>query len=316
MNKSKKQNTANKMIKNPIVRNALWIVSILIVLLVAASLLLRVGTRHGSHHTVPDFAGMHISEASRLAKNHSLEIIVNDSLFVPMYDGGTVLDHLPKGGAEVKAGRKIYVTINSSRQKMVKVPYVAERSLRQAKNMLESAGLEIARLEYVEDIATNYVLAQYLDNKQITPKTDIEAEMGSGITLRVGVQEESSTAYVPKLIGLTLARAKSKLWEMGFNVGKVSYDADVERLERINARVYFQSTGQGYPASLGTTVDIKLTNDLKKISEREAASDAELQRLLKERAVLERQTDSLRTMGITPDNDGGNGSGYEDEFFD
>lgn len=318
MNASKKR-SAKRLTENPIVRNALWIVAVLIVLLVAASVLLRICTRHGSHLSVPEFAGMHISEAKRLAGKEGLHIIVNDSLFVPMYDGGTILDQLPKGGAEVKTGRKVYVTINSSRQKMVKVPYVAERSLRQAKNMLESAGLEIARLEYVPDIATNYVLAQYLDGRQITPRTELEAEMGSGVTLRVGVQEEDNVAYMPKLIGLSLARAKGRLWEMGFNVGKVSYDADVERLERVNARVYYQSMGQGYPAALGTTVDITLTTDLKKISEREAASDAELQKLLKERAFLERQADSLRSLGITSgggDGDGDAKSYDEDEFFD
>lgn len=289
--------SANKIMKNPIVRNAVWIVVVLVVLLVAASLLLRAGTRHGSHLSVPEFSGMHISEAARLARSEGLEIIVNDSLFVPVYDGGTVLDQLPKSGAEVKAGRKVYVTVNSSRQKSVTVPYVAGRSLRQAKNMLETAGLEIARLEYVDDIATNYVLEQYLGSEQVLPESRIEAEMGTGVTLIVGVQEESSTADVPKVVGLTLARAKSRLWEMGFNIGKVSYDADVERLERNNARVYYQSMGQGWSASLGSTVDLKLTVRTDKISESEAAADLELQRLLRERASMERLRDSLRALG-------------------
>lgn len=308
--------------KNPVVRNAVWIVCILIVLLVAASVALRLGTRHGSHRTVPDFSGMHISEAVRAARSEGLQIIVNDSLYVPLYDGGAVLDQLPKSGAEVKAGRKVYVTVNSSKQKSVKVPYVAERSLRQAKNMLESAGLGIARLEYVEDIATNYVLEQYLGDRRITPQTDIEAEIGTGVTLLVGVQDGYGTAYIPKLVGLSLARAKGRLWEMGFNVGKVSYDADVERMERGNARVYFQSVSAGRSASLGASVDLKLTTNAGKISEREAASDAELRQILKERAAEERMLDSLRSLGAAAEADGG-ADAYDspatdddDEFFD
>ena len=303
--------------KNPIVRNAVLIVLVLVVLLVAASLLLRAGTRHGSHRTVPDFAGMHISDAARLADNDGLEIIVNDSLFVPMFDGGTVLDQLPKGGAKVKAGRKIYVTINSSRQKSVRVPYVAERSLRQAKNMLESSGLEIARLEYVDDIATNYVLEQYADGVQITPESRIDAEMGSGVVLVVGVQSENSAAYIPKVVGLSLSRAKGRLWEMGFNVGKVTYDADVERLERANARVYYQSEDQGRSAELGTSVSLKLTTNADKIAEGEAASDAVMQRLLKERAYLERQRDSLRSLGLLSDDEAAaaDSPSDDDDFF-
>ena len=316
----KKTNSAKSLAASPVVRNALWIVLTLAALVAASSLILRVATRHGSHRTVPDFTGLNIAEAEHLAKGRGLEIIVNDSLFVPVYDGGAVLDQLPKGGVEVKAGRKIYVTVNSSRQKSVKVPYVAERSLRQAKNMLESAGLEIGRLEYVDDIATNYVLEQYLDGRKITPDSRVEAEIGTGVTLKVGVSEDDNVAYVPKLVGLTLARAKGRLWEMGFNVGRVSYDAEVERLERANARVYYQSTGQGRPAILGTTVDLKLTADMQKVASSESASDAELQRLLRERDLIERQADSLRSLGMGGEHgfDGDEGSAAaeeEDDFF-
>ena len=74
---AKRRSSVNTMIKNPVVRNALLIILTLAVLMIAASLLLRVCTRHGSHRTVPDFAGMHLSEAERLARNEGLHIIVN-----------------------------------------------------------------------------------------------------------------------------------------------------------------------------------------------------------------------------------------------
>lgn len=296
-----KKRQADKTIKNTILRNAVWIVLVIIVLTVISSLLLRFGTRHGSHLSVPDFSEMHLTDAERLARRQGLEIIVNDTLFVPAYDGGTILDQLPKGGAEVKAGRKVYVTINSSRQKSVKVPYVAERSLRLAKNELEAAGFEIERLEYVDDIATNYVLEQYVGNQKINGNSNVMAEIGSGITLIVGVDEDSGTAYIPRLVGLTLSRAKSKLWETGFNVGNVLFDADVDRFERGSARVYFQSVGQGRTAALGTSVDLKLTTDEAKTAKGEAESDAEMKDVLRERAAMERLLDSLRALGLDPD---------------
>lgn len=296
---------------NPIVRNAIGIIIVLCVLLLCASLAMRFGTRHGLHRTVPDFTGISIDKAERAARSEGLKIIVNDTLYVPSFEGGTVLDQLPKGGVEVKAGRKVYVTVNSYNQKSVKVPYVAGRSLRQAKNMLESTGLEIARLEYVEDIATNYVLAEFLNGVQIHPESTLEAEIGTGVTLRVGVEDGYGTAAAPKLIGTSLARAKSRIWDMGLNVGRVTYDADVDRLERGNARVYYQSVPQGRHVMLGTSVDIKLTLDSDKIAENEAASESDLQRYLKEQAEAERLYDSLRRMGISPDGE----QDDDDEFF-
>lgn len=319
---AKKKTSLNERLSaSPVLRSLVGIVVVLALLVGAASLAMHFGTRHGSHRTVPEFAGMRLADAERLARREGLNIIVNDSLFVPVYEGGTVLDQLPKGGVEVKAGRKVYVTINSFRQKSVKVPYVAGRSLRQAKNMLEAAGLEIARLQYVDDIATNYVLEEYLDNRAILPESNIEAEMGTGVTLIVGVQNGYGTASVPKLTGLTLPRAKSRLWEMGLNVGRVTYDAEVGRLERAGARVYYQSVGQSRAAMLGSAVDLKLTADAEKISASEAAAEAELQWILRERQTMEQEADSLRMLQqVQDDGDGAMQGGAQsfdddDDFF-
>ena len=279
-----------------IIYNFVLIVMIVVGVLLVSAIAMHFGTRHGSHRSVPDFSGVQLADAEHAAKRRGLQIIVNDSLFVPAYEGGIILDQLPKSGAKVKAGRKVYVTINSLRQKMVKVPYVAGRSLRQAKNMLEVAGLEIERLEYVDDIATNYVLEEYCDGVQLTEESTIEAELGSGVVLKVGVQGGYGVAEMPKLIGLSLQRAKSRLWEMGFNVGKVIYDDDVDMLDKKDARVYYQSVDQGRDAELGSKIRLKLTLDVEKVAKQSAESDAVAKALIEERLAAERTADSLRNL--------------------
>ena len=164
---------------------------------------MRLGTRHGARRTVPDLEGVVLGDAERLAGDNDLKLIVNDSLYVPAYQGGVVLDQLPEKGVEVKPGRTIYVTINSFSQKRVPVPYVAGRSLRQAKNMLEIAGLEIAELVYRPDMATNYVLEEYWDGKPVLADSKVMAEMGSGVTLHVGVSGYATTV-VPNLAGVDI----------------------------------------------------------------------------------------------------------------
>ena len=52
-------------------------------LLLAAHFAMQLGTRHGQHRTVPDFTGLALDDAGRLAQRNSLELRVNDSLFVP-----------------------------------------------------------------------------------------------------------------------------------------------------------------------------------------------------------------------------------------
>ena len=291
-----KQGYWQRLKQYPIIYNFVLIVMIVVGVLLVSAIAMHFGTRHGSHRSVPDFSGVQLADAEHAAKRRGLQIIVNDSLFVPAYEGGIILDQLPKCGAKVKAGRKVYVTINSLRQKMVKVPYVAGRSLRQAKNMLEVAGLEIERLEYVDDIATNYVLEEYCDGVQLTEESTIEAELGSGVVLKVGVQGGYGVAEMPKLIGLSLQRAKSRLWEMGFNVGKVIYDDDVDMLDKKDARVYYQSVDQGRDAELGSKIRLKLTLDVEKVAKQSAESDAVAKALIEERLAAERTADSLRNL--------------------
>ena len=239
----KPQNYLSRLRRHPLLWNLALIAAIILAMAVAAHILMQLGTRHGARRTVPDLSGVQLDQAQRIARKHDLQLHINDSLFVPAYEGGIVLDQLPEGGVEVKPGRTVYITINSFRQKMVPVPYVAGRSLRQAKNMLEIAGLEIAELVYRADMATNYVLEEYCEGKPVTPTTRMEAEMGSGVTLYVGVEEGYGTTIVPRLVGLPLAQAKGRLWELGLNVGRVDFDEGVNLLNQKDTRVYIQTPG-------------------------------------------------------------------------
>ena len=281
--------------------NLLLIAAVMLALAVAAHLVMQAGTRHGARRTVPDFAGIRLDEAQRLADKHDLKIHVNDSLFVPAYEGGIVLDQLPEGGVEVKPGRTVYVTINSFREKMVPVPYVAGRSLRQAKNMLEIAGLEIEKLVYRPDIATNYVLEEYCRGRQVTADSAIEAEMGSGVTLHVGVEPESGTTVVPQLVGASLREAKGRLWEAGLNVGRILFDEQLELLDRKEARVYVQAPSAERSAGLGSSVELRLTLDSKKLSEYRTAAEKQAAEAAEERLRIEQErADSLAEAGFLP----------------
>ncbi|WP_289182569.1 PASTA domain-containing protein [Alistipes sp. UBA6068] len=280
----------------PLAYNLLLIAAIILAMAVIAHVVMQIGTRHGSRRTVPDFSGVQLLEAQRLARRHDLKLQINDSLFVPAYEGGIVLDQLPKGGVEVKPGRTVYLTINSFRQKMVPVPFVADRSLRQAKNMLEIAGLEIAQLIYRPDMATNYVLDEYFGRQRITETTRVEAEMGSGVTLYVGVQPGHNVTVVPQVIGLSLRDAKSRLWELGLNVGKVAFDDGINLLNQKDAHVYMQSPKAERHVVLGAKVDLQLTLDGQKVTARlrdaeEQAAEAfmERQRIAEEKAAAERE---------------------------
>lgn len=305
---------------NRLAWNLFLIAVIMLALALSAHILMQIATRHGARRTVPDFSGITLHDAERLAAKHDLELHINDSLFVPAYEGGIILDQLPEQGVEVKPGRTVYVTINSFRQKMVPVPYVAGRSLRQAKNMLEIAGLEIKELVYRPDIATNYVLEQYLDRQQISAESLIEAEMGSGITLYVGVDEGDNLTFVPQVVGLALRDAKSRLWESGLNVGKVIYEEGINLLNQKDARVYAQSNPAEQARSLGAAVDLMLTLDLERVKKERNEAEKLAREAAEERLRLEKeQADSLARLeleGAIAPAEEAQAAQPEEEFFE
>ena len=252
--------------KHTIAYNIVVIALVFLGLAVVSFIVMALGTRHSARRTVPDFVGLKMNDAEYFAGRRDLQIIINDSLHVSAYPGGVILDQLPKGGVVVKPGRKIYVTINSSRQRMVVVPYVAGRSLRQAKNMLETAGLTIDHLEYAEDLATNYVLAEFVDGVEVLEESlEVRTEMGNGVVLRVGVSAKETSTVAPQVLGRSLFEAKSRLWESGLNVGEIEFDEGIPALERNRAKVYQQSVLPTEEVAYGDRVSLHLTLEAAKI---------------------------------------------------
>ena len=90
-----------KLRQNKLAYNFVLIAAIILAMAVTAHFVMQVGTRHGARRIVPDFSGVKLDDAQRTARKYDLELHINDSLFVPAYEGGIVLDQLPEGGVEV-----------------------------------------------------------------------------------------------------------------------------------------------------------------------------------------------------------------------
>jgi beta-lactam-binding protein with PASTA domain len=272
-----------KISQNIIARNLVLAFCGLLVFAAVSALALNIFTRHGQSKPVPDFIGIHIDDVQAMARREGLRIEVVDSLYAAEYGGGAVIEQLPRGGTEVKRGRRVFVTITSYQQKMVPVPYVTGFSLRQAKNLIEMAGLEIKELRYVPNIAPGNVLAELVGRDTVRRGSNLTVEAGSGLTLVVGEAAEANWTAIPKVVGLSLGNAKSQLWERGFNVGNVGRDDGINLINQKDAVVYRQSPAYGRSAAPGTRVAIDLTLDETKVADGLSAADREARRAIQAR---------------------------------
>ncbi len=266
MKKSEKlKDGGRKVWGNVIARNLILAALAVGVFVGISALILNILTRHNQQKPVPDFVGVSLAEVRQQALAAKLELEIVDSIWAPIYPGGTVIEQLPTAGTEVKNGRRVFVTITSHQQKMVPVPYVTGFSLRQAKNMIEMTGLEIKELRYVLNPATNYILAELAGRDTIRRTSNRHLEVGTGLTLIVGRAGNASWVGVPDVVGLPLNQAQSRLWERGLNVGTITRDEGINLVNQRDARVYRQSPPSGRQVELGTSVSIALTLDETKL---------------------------------------------------
>ena len=262
-NEEQKKTTAKKErgVFLTLVINAAKALVLLVVVIFVVNILLGILTRHGSNRNVPDLVGYSTEQAVQFLKEEDLELVVSDTLFVPVYEAGAILEQRPSAGEDkVKAGRKIYVTINAEHQRKVKVPYVTGLPLRQAVSNIMAEGLEIERLSFRSDITNKYVMDEILNEMSIDEESNLEVYMGTELTLVVGTNGESN--QVPNVVGKTLREAKSLLWGAGFNIGTLEYDAEMSLLDRTDAVVATQSPAAQTRASNGRAVSLTLTYGL------------------------------------------------------
>lgn len=290
----------------PIIANIILIGIFGLILLTVLFFGLKWSTRHDKMIVIPNFVGMTIEDARGVAMGKDLNIVVRDSIFDVDLPGGTIVDQLPGTSdvrdVTVKPGRKIYVTINAFNRRQVYVPYVAKQTLRQALNQLERSGLTIEKLVYEPDMtSTDYVERQTVGGREIGPSSKRQVPVGTGVTLYVTYHRSEQYTVAPRVVGMSLAKAKSSLWDHGLNVGKVIYDESVgDIIDRRTARVYKQSVSIGTSQRRGAKVDIYLSADdamvdsLRLIADKEADRAEALRR--KQQLAKQREADSLAAL--------------------
>lgn len=244
-------------------KNMFLAIAFLTVLLVLVSVGLRIITRHGKTVMAPDFTNLTVAQAQVLAKEKKVAVKVVDSVFVRRLNGGVVYRQQPKAGSKVKEGRSIFLTINSVVPRKVVMPNLFGYSVTEARSELQNRGLNMGYLNYVKDIATNTVLGQYVDGKEV--KAGDLVVSGSTVDLTVAAANEDNKTEVPRVIGMKYVSAIDAIHDKYLNVGTVRFDPDIRTYaDSVNAVVYKQDT-PGSSKALGSRVSLTLTLDSSKL---------------------------------------------------
>lgn len=261
----------DSLVKYPWLRFSLHLVLAVVIavgLIFAARYMLDVVTHNGEEKIVPDLSDMTVAQAQEVASSEGLVIDVTDSVYIKRMRRGTVYRQNPEPGAKVKSGRRIVLTINSVNPREISMPDLVGLSMRQAKAEILSRGLTLGRYIYVQDMATNNVVSQLLDGKEVKPGTLVESE--SVIDLQLGMNGFNLSTLVPDVSGLKYRSAVDVIRGNSLNIDKLRFDYTVKNYDdSLNARVYdiYPLPSDSIAVRMGSDVTLYLTLDPDKLAE-------------------------------------------------
>jgi len=250
---------------------------VMLLIISLASIILNIYTGHGDKMQMPDLRGKTMAQVEEIASKYGFELQVIDSLYLPNNKKGTVVDHTPKAGVNIKKNRVIFLTLTSFNPEITKMPDLVNTSLRQAKTVMESYGLELGRLHYKPDYAENYVLEQKYNGQKIKAGTKIQKGSKIDLVLGMGVGD-GTTTEVPNLVGLSYRDALSLITTSMLNVGAKVFDGEVKSyIDSLDVMVWKQDPpfGNGKQLIPGSIIDIWLKKQANTTKSTDVTNDIE-----------------------------------------
>ena len=231
-----------------------------IALIVGVSIWLKDYTHHGKEVFVPDVIGMYVEEARVHLSSRDLGMQIVDSTYNSRIPLGTIVEQNPPANASTKAGRAIYVVMNSRIVPSVSIPDLHDISYRQAEATLHSLGIEVSEIVYQPSEYNGLVLDVTFNDEPVEPQQKLS--IGSSVVLVVGQNAESEeTVYVPQLRGMTLEDARRTILKNSLVVGAINQEkAEAEVVQY----VYHQSPEAGKWVQLGSSINLFLSPDTNK----------------------------------------------------
>jgi len=145
---------------------------------------LKSTTNHGQKIEVPNLAKLTLTDVENVLDENELRYEILDSAnFNPEYPKFSVIEQIPKAGKFVKEDRKIYLTLNPSGYRKVKIPNVVGKTRRQAEPTLLAMGFEIGKVTTKPHMSDQVLEIRHAGSK-IDP--DTELEITSVIDLIIG----------------------------------------------------------------------------------------------------------------------------------
>ncbi|RNA64825.1 PASTA domain-containing protein [Prosthecochloris sp. ZM_2] len=177
--------------------------------------------------TVPDLRGLALEEAKRVLEKEELVLGEVGTRPSPAAHN-SVLDQNPAKGTKVEAGSAVAITLSQKPQPVqVSVPNVVDRTLAQAKMILQRRSLSVGKTLYRKSGTKNGVVALQ------SPKAGSRAERGSDVDLVIWKKISGRDAIDSVLKHPEIEKTGYKATTIRLRLARAGIDS-VEKLEQLS----------------------------------------------------------------------------------
>lgn len=152
---------------------AIALISLVVIVFLALKWL-NFTTNHNERIQVPNLEKLDFNKSSQVLKELNLVAKIQDSTnFNESYPPLSVIEQNPRAGDFVKKDRKIYLVLNPSGYRKIKIPNVIQKTRRQAEPTLRALGFKVGKVIYSPNMARDVVLELKHQGGTITPNTKL-----------------------------------------------------------------------------------------------------------------------------------------------
>jgi beta-lactam-binding protein with PASTA domain len=200
-------------------RHREWVMTgmlMLAVMLVSAAITVRIAL-HVREVTVPDFAGLTLTEASDAALKTGVDLVIENKFYSTTVPTGRVLSQAPAADSQVRRGWQVRVTESLGPQQ-VTIPDVVGEQEHDAAMDIRRDQLDLGRLAHIEAPGDpEMVLAQ-----TPPPNAGVDQPRVSLLLSDNGAGGGAASAFVlPSFVGMSYAGANHAAIELGLRVAAI-----------------------------------------------------------------------------------------------
>jgi serine/threonine-protein kinase len=143
---------------------------------------LRIVVGHGNEVMVPDLTGMHFDVAAKKCTDLKLYLQETEAVHSDEIPKGRIISQEPHPDIHTKRFRTVHVTVSKGPE-LIRIPFVENLTVVQAKLKLENAGLQLGKKiqRYSSDVKKGYVIGSQPSADELIPrKSEIDVIVSLG----------------------------------------------------------------------------------------------------------------------------------------